>query len=114
MSRRIRFAPVPQCAPETAVPFDDAEAAWFWFVRCQRLRTEGARLDSNALGIRRPCDPDDLYRIVLRLRRQGRVDDTHLRVLARFGMREMAPDPRTPDEVFASLLWDEALDRLGD
>lgn len=112
MPRRQRFAPVPQGSPESTVPFDDAETAWFWFVRCQRLRAEGARIESHALGIRRPCEPDDLYRAVIRLRDRGRLGDAHLRVLARYGLREAAPDPRAPDEASAARLWGEALDSL--
>ena len=94
------------------VPFINAEEAWFWFVRCQRARNDGVRFEEIPGTPGRPCDPDDLYRAVLQLARQRRIDNQHLKVLETYGLRERPPDPRCRDEERPARLWNEALDRL--
>ncbi len=96
----------------STTPFSSAEEAWFWFVRCQRVRRDGARFSGSSGGIRRPCDPDDLYRAAISLSRQGIIRSQHLSVLGRYGLQERPPDPRYRHEQSAFKLWDEALDRL--
>ncbi|NQU56528.1 MAG: hypothetical protein HQ513_04780 [Rhodospirillales bacterium] len=95
-----------------SVPFIDAEEAWFWFMRSQRARLEGAKMRSDEADIVRPCDPDDLYRAAMALVRRRILGRYHLKVLASFGMQECAPDPRVREQQRASRLWVEALDRL--
>jgi hypothetical protein len=108
---RFRYTPRVHCRAAGA-PFADAEEAWFWFVRCHRVRRDGARLAGRPGASPRPCDPDDIYRAVKRLARTGRIGAGHLRVLACFGLREAPPDPRRSDEARAARLWTESLDRL--
>ncbi|NDC90145.1 MAG: hypothetical protein EB075_15325, partial [Bacteroidetes bacterium] len=48
-------------------PFITVEDAWLWFWRCQLAREEGARTVADVGMIARPCDPDDLYRVVAAL-----------------------------------------------
>jgi hypothetical protein len=91
--------------------FESAEEAWFWFVRCQQVRREGAQLAGGGM-FSRPCDPDDIYRAIMSLRRHGVVGSAHLTVLARFGLIGRPPDRRCADEAQAARLWAEALDRL--
>jgi hypothetical protein len=93
-------------------PFSHAEEAWFWFVHCQRLRREGAKAGDGARAFARPCDPDDIYRALMRLYARRRVTNAHLRVLAVFGMRGSPPDSRCGEERGAARLWAEAIDRL--
>lgn len=108
-----RFRYVPRSLSQApSVPFADAAEAWFWFVRCHRVRRDGARLTDGPARTARPCDPDDIYRAVEGLVRAGRIGPEQLQVLARFGLREAPPDPRCPDERRAARLWSEALDRL--
>lgn len=108
-----RFRYVPRTLSQApSMPFADAAEAWFWFVRCHRVRREGAKLTDGPVSTTRPCDPDDIYRAVDSLVRDGRLGPEHLLVLARFGLRETPPDSRRPDEQRAAGLWSEALDRL--
>lgn len=98
--------------PETAEPFDNAEEAWFWAMSCLVAREDGARFVAG-LGLReRPCSPDDLIVSAERMGVSGRLKPTHLRVLAGFGRRLLAPDGRARSEQKAAHLWDEALDLL--
>ncbi len=93
-------------------PFASAEEAWFWFIRCQCARLQGARFEPGRAETRRPCDPDDLYRAVMGLHRARRLGGDHLRVLGVFGLREQPPDRRRREEEHPARLWDEALDLL--
>ncbi len=97
---------------KTAVPFLDAEEAWFWFMRCERVRREGARLAADEALTDRPCEPDDIYRAVMGLFRRRLIGNEHLKVLAEFGWREAPPDPRVREEERPLSLWEDALDRL--
>jgi len=110
MSRQ-RFTPRPFYQTPTA-PFSNAEEAWFWFIRCQKARADGARFEAGMGATGRPCDPDDLYRAVKHLERKRRITLEHLRTLADFGLRERPPDPRCREEEHPARLWDEALDKL--
>lgn len=94
-----------------AAPFDSAEEAWFWFVRCQMVRRDGARLPPSG-SMHRPCDPDDIYVALLALQRRAVLRPAHLETLGRYGVQGRPPDPRRREEAAAARLWDEALDRL--
>ena len=93
------------------VPFLNAEQAWFWYVRAQQARNDGARFEAAATEVR-PCDPDDMYRAVMGLVRHKRLDDEHIRVLTTYGINLSPPDPRIREQERAYRMWDEALDRL--
>ncbi|MBL4747318.1 MAG: hypothetical protein JKY17_00540 [Magnetovibrio sp.] len=94
------------------IPFDHAEEAWFWYVRAERARREGAQGIREYSSEGRPCDPDDMYRFVMHLHKRRILHDGHLHVLGEFGWRNSPPDPRVRDEQRQWVLWDEALDRL--
>jgi len=109
--RRISRSPLPlRSIPAT--PFQSAEEAWFWYIRCQKARDDGARPDPYASTIARPCDPDDLYRAVKDLTTRRRITHHHVRVLSEYGYSERPPDPRCREEQRPYRLWNEALDRL--
>ncbi|WP_339779923.1 hypothetical protein [uncultured Thalassospira sp.] len=93
--------------------FASAGQAWFWFVRCQAARIEGARVVADAGDVTRPCDPDDIYNAVMRLWRGGEIGQAHLQVLEYYGTVERVPDPRVIEEQRKAVLWDEALAALG-
>jgi len=94
------------------VLFDSPEEAWFWFVRCQKLRDSGVRSADIIRNSSRPCDPDDLYRTAMALRRKNRLNDQHLRVMAQYGMLECPPDPRQRSQERAATTWADAMDRM--
>ncbi|HOO50867.1 MAG TPA: hypothetical protein PLK94_06220 [Alphaproteobacteria bacterium] len=102
------------CVREEAVPFETAEAAWFWFVQAQTARNEGAQIVSGVGSCLRPCEPVDIYRELDRLYRGRRLVIDHIKVLRHYGLRLLSPDPRHPKEVRAYHIWNEALDRLGE
>jgi len=55
-----KFAPTPVGQRE-GVPFATACEAWFWYIRCQTARDEGARFVANSGLVIRPCEPDDIF-----------------------------------------------------
>ena len=108
---RFRYVPKPQShAP--VHPFASAEEAWFWFARALKARRAGVRFDRGPASLQRPCDPDDIVRVLATLFRRGTIGPAHVAVLARFGAAERAPDGRRDDERAFVAPWDEALDRL--
>ncbi len=108
--KRKRTLPLIKDYP--VAPFLDAEEAWFWFSRCQNLRALGGCTQGDAPQFVRPCEPDDVYRIVRKLERKGLLHKRHIRVLGKFGSLETPPDPRSHEEEPLARLWEEALDRL--
>ena len=104
----------PRLEEKTAAnPFASAEEAWFWFVRCQRIRREGGTFRRVfAASLERPCDPDDIYRAVIRMVNEGILHREHLTILGTFGLLGRPPDPRQDDEEHAARLWQEAMESL--
>lgn len=98
---------------EQTTPFDTTEEAWFWFMQAHQARKDGASL-SNPLAVSRPCDPDDILKIIDRLYRHRQLDINHFRVLRHYGVRMMPPEINRPREQIAARLWAEALDVLGE
>lgn len=94
------------------IPFASAEDAWMWAMHCLVAREDGARFVAGLSDTERPCLPDDLIVSAERLGVSGTLHPNHLKVLARFGRRFMAPDQNSRDEAWAARLWDEALDLL--
>ncbi len=109
--RRRRYVPLGAKEIE-ATMFLNTEEAWFWFIRCQELRREGARFEADQSDMVRPCDPDDIYRAVMSLVRNKKLAPIHLRVLGRYGLRGAPPDPRCREEETDFRCWDQAMDLL--
>ncbi len=100
--------------PVGAVPFIDAEEAWFWFLQAQAARNEGAKFVAGQGLCVRPCEPVDIFKVVDRLYRNRRISIDHINVLKHYGQRSMAPDRDRPREMRAYTLWTEALEMMGE
>jgi len=109
--KRERYIKKPMSLKKS-VPFEHVEEAWFWYINSERARRDGATPSQDYKPETRPCDPDDMYRFVMALRKRNKIRDEHLRVLAHYGWRDCPPDPRVPKEARPFALWGEALDRL--
>jgi len=92
--------------------FHSAEEAWFWFIAATQATKDGARIRANEGLYKRPCEPSDILKICERLRRHRRLDMNHFRVMRHYGLRMVAPDSTHAREVFASRLWDDAMEIL--
>lgn len=97
-----------------AQPFASAAEAWFWYMACHQAKLDGARVVAGLGTVRRPCEPADIYRIVVRLYRIRRLRPQHLRVLVRYGRCMLAPDPHRPGRDDDLRHWREGLERLGE
>ena len=93
-------------------PFGSVEEAWFWFMQANEARQAGAKVVAGLGATPRPCEPLDMLRVIDRLYRNRRLMLEHLRVLAHYGRRLMAPDPQRGSEARAARLWTEALGRM--
>ena len=91
------------------VPFPDSASALFWAVGT--LTAHGATaLPGAAATFKRPCDPGTILRVLDTLYRRRRVQTPHLRVLARWAARGVAPCPQRHRADWA--LWHEAIELL--
>jgi hypothetical protein len=95
-----------------SVPFESAAETWFWFIKAQEAKNEGARITSGLSLAPRPCEPTDILKILDGLYRNRRLVRDHLLVLRHYGRRQMSPDARRIKEVRAHKLWKEALERM--
>lgn len=96
-----------------AVPFANAEEAWFWFIQAQAARNDGAQFSMGVGTLPRPCEPLDILKVIDRLYRQRRLMTDHLLVLRHYGRRLMPPDAQRVREVRSHTIWAEALERIG-
>ena len=64
-----------------AEPFATAECAWFWTMAALTARRDGARNLAGMASTLRPCEPDDVVRVLNRLYYQRRIDLMHARIL---------------------------------
>ncbi|PWC36653.1 hypothetical protein [Azospirillum sp. TSO35-2] len=109
--RPHRSAPaVPEPYAADGQPFDGAEEAWFWAVQAQDAKAAGARVVAGRGLVERPCEPQDVLRVVDRLYRARRLQRDHLHVLVHYGRRLSAPDAERFREQRAHALWREAFD----
>lgn len=103
----------PKHQPEMdTVPFESAVETWFWFIKAQEAKNEGARFTAGLSITPRNCEPTDILKILDNLYRNRRLVRDHLLVLRHYGRRQIPPDPRRIKEVRAHKLWKEALDRI--
>ena len=93
-------------------PFDSVQDVWFWFIKAQDARNEGARFSAGQGLVPRPCEPIDILRVLDRLYRNRRLIRDHLLVLRHYGRRGFAPDPMRVKEERAYKIWAEALERM--
>ncbi|HBH25967.1 MAG TPA: hypothetical protein DDX54_00980 [Rhodospirillaceae bacterium] len=107
-----RPAPDAPAAHVVAVPFINAEEAWFWFIQAQGARNDGARVVAGLGAVPRPCEPLDILKILERLWRNRMLLRDHLLVLKHYGDRMLPPDRHRVREARSATLWQQAMDRL--
>ncbi len=112
MASKDKYTHTNQAENET-VPFENVEEAWFWFIKAQEARNDGARFVAGQGLYPRPCEPIDILKALDRLYRNRRLLRDHLLVLRHYGRRQMPPDERRVKEARAYIIWTEALERLG-
>jgi len=109
---RVNASGTPSAArppDRDTTPFPGAAEAIFWAIGT--LTSRGATaLPGASPTVRRPCEPGEVLRVLDTLYRRRRVDSAHIRVLARWSARGVAPCPHRHRA--DSALWREAIDRL--
>lgn len=91
--------------------FPTAEEAWFWFIRCERARAEGAwRADRGSALTERPCEPADIMRGLRELYADDTLLPSHLFILGLYGELERPPNPDEDTELVDWVIWVDAFD----
>lgn len=91
------------------MPFRSGLEAWYWYCASIRAREDGAVCRAGQAEQPRPCEPVDVILAVQRLDRAGRLRQSHLKVLFRYG-RLLMPPPRYKSNDLD--LWHDALAAL--
>ena len=99
-------------ASKPTIGFENAEEAWFWFMRTEKARAERAKAEQSAALYDRPCLPDDVYSVVSRLHCMGMMFDLHLQVMGEYGYLDRPPDPDDDIEAVDWVLWIDAFETL--
>ena len=94
-----------------AVPFDNAEEAWFWCCLCDQLE-KGSRHRTTS-SVARPCETSDIIIAVKKLLQEGTLRPSHVKILSKYGYSQVPPHPHFGDSRRICDLWKEALDFLG-
>ncbi|MBK1836967.1 hypothetical protein JHL17_06035 [Azospirillum sp. YIM B02556] len=112
-ARRSEIVPLkPEPYRADGEPFATAEEAWFWAVQAQDAKAAGARVVAGCGRVARPCEPQDVLRVVDRLYRMRKLTRDHLHVLVHYGRRQSVPEPERFREQRAHSLWREAFDLI--
>lgn len=90
-------------------PFNSAEEVWFWFCASLEARGDGLRSRSDYWGKLRACEISDIYRIIKQMRQYHYLSQRHLRVMTKWGERQISPwyEPRAKRSEIR--LWEEAM-----
>lgn len=109
-----RTAPARRAEPETPFHrFASAEEAWYWFMRCEKARAEGARSERRGAYGERPCAPADIMRWVSQLYYADVLFPLHLQVMGEYGYLDEPPDPEQGVEATVDyLIWFDAFQKL--
>ena len=100
--KRARFAAAGE-------PFHSAEEAWLWTAAALTARLDGARVAAGRGRVQRPCEPDDVVRVLDRLFASRKVTLAHARILSSWGRLQQAPDPHRLEQQADHRLWRDAL-----
>jgi hypothetical protein len=96
-------------ASVAAAPFGSAADAWFWCMSGLIARRDGARIVGGIGAVPRPCEIDDVMKVIDSLYRQRKITLEHARIMRIWGERQAVPDAMFPREKADARLWREAM-----
>lgn len=94
--------------PEKPVPFRSASEAWLWTARMLAARRDGAGAAFGTGGVR-PCEPDDVLKVLDQLYRQQRITLAQAAVMRAWGDKDQQPTPAAGASASDISLWDAAM-----
>lgn len=104
-----RYTRLRQNRTRAVEPFRTCDAAWLWCFARLMERRETARPQPADMNPPRPCDPDDIVKVVDRLYRQRQIELAHAKILREWGEAGRPPNQDWPAERSAARLWREAM-----
>ncbi len=91
-----------------AEPFLTAEEAWFWCCLCES-RKQSPYGASNRSSVPRPCESNDILIVLKRLVTRHTLNQSHVRVLSKFGLKQEPPHIAFGASLAECKLWNEAM-----
>ncbi len=87
--------------------FQSAEQLWFWFLYARGV-TRGLS-HGTSTSFRRACELIDVETLITKLYLAGRLTDTHLAVMKKYGDMRRPPNPNAYSEYHESRNWTQAM-----
>ena len=94
----------------SAEPFESVEDAWFWCCFCDMQKGVGHSHASSSTVP--PCETSDIFIVIKRLVEEKSLFQKHLRVLSRYGLKQVSPYMADDSSEEDKNLWREAMTRL--
>ena len=95
----------------TAEKFQSAEQLWFWFLYSRQMRANRL-INRGGNPTRRPCEILDVETLITKLYLAGKLTDTQLEIMKKFGDKKRAPHQYIWAENRAAAQWNTAMNVL--
>ena len=91
--------------------FQNAEQLWFWFLYSKSVQNGFVY---HSATTKRPCELLDVETLITKLYLSGKLSESQLNVMKKFGDKRRAPHQYIYSENRAAMLWKTAMDTLTD
>ena len=91
--------------------FQSAEQLWFWFLYSRQMRANRL-INRGGNPTRRPCEILDVETLITKLYLAGKLTDTQLEIMKKFGDKKRAPHQYIWAENRAAAQWNTAMNVL--
>ena len=89
--------------------FETAQEALLWFCFCES--TPKVRMQNHS-DWSYCCEPSDVAIVVKKLLLQKKLTRTHIKILSKYGLKQMPPHENSGDSKGICFLWKQALEKL--
>ncbi len=89
--------------------FESSEHLWMWFIFSKKIKPI---LKSQNGATYRPCEIIDIECLITKLHLSGQLSENELKVLLKYGMKQMAPLERIFSQRKDYFLWKSSMETL--
>ena len=89
--------------------FETAQEAWMWFCYCE---SNPKIPKDNSTGFGYPCEPSDIAIVVKKLFLGKQLTKQHIRILEKYGLKQLPPHEKSGDPIWVCQMWKQALEKI--